>query len=97
MAQHQIAYNHTTKVVTLQGLGDALPAGSNKIGEFEHADVETSLKDLEFDVNHVLFHHVREALYHVSSRTGQVVAGLAFPENITDMAGIKVVVDSTLN
>lgn len=65
MANHQIAFNATTKVATVQAKGDALPAGSTKIGEFTHADVEPAVRDLEFDVNHVLYHHVRDALYHV--------------------------------
>lgn len=95
MAKYQIAYHLATKTVTVQNLGDGLPAGANKIGEFEHADVETSLKDLEFDVNHVLFHHVRDALYHTNSRTGLAVPdALQFPDNITDMAGITVLFDA---
>ena len=66
------------------------------IGTFEHADVEAALKDLEFDVNHVLWHHVREALYHTNSKTGVAVPGtLQFPDNITDMAGVTLTVDVT--
>jgi len=96
MANYQIAFNNTTKVVTIQAKGDLLPAGSNKIGEFVHADVEPAIADLEFDVNHVFFQHVRDALYHVNASTGLAVPGtLQFPNNITDMAGITVVQDTT--
>lgn len=94
MAEYQIAFNLATFVATVQTLGDALPAGSKKIGEFEHADVETSLNDLEFDVNHVLTHHVRDALYHTSAVDGERKVNLVFPNNITDLAKLKIVVDT---
>jgi hypothetical protein len=97
MANYRIAYNHATKVALVQLAATAIPAGSNAIGTFEHADVEPAVKDLEFDVNHVIFQHVRDALYHVSAKTGLAVPGtLQFPENITDMAGIKVMANIVL-
>lgn len=94
MAQYQIAFNIATYVATIQMKGDALPAGSKKIGEFTHADIEPSINDLEFDVNHVLWQHVRDALYHTRASDGVSVPGtLQFPNNITDMAKVKLVLD----
>lgn len=101
MAQYQIAFHLPTKAVVIQTQGAALPAAIGgvtfkNIGTFEHADVEAALKDLEFDVNHVLWHHVREALYHTNSKTGVAVPGtLQFPDNITDMAGVTLTIDVT--
>jgi hypothetical protein len=91
MAQYRIAYNKTTKVALVQLAATAIPAGSIAAGTFEHADVEPAVKDLEFDTNHVIFQHVRDNLYHVNVRTGLYTPGtLQFPDNITDMAGIKI-------
>jgi len=95
MADYQIAFKLSTMAVVIQTKGDALPAGFNKIGEFTHADDEPLLRDLEFGVNHVLWHHVREALYHTSSVTGLSVPGtLQFPGNITDMGKISITIDT---
>lgn len=63
MASYQIAYNTTTKVATVQSKGDILPGGSTKIGEFDHDDDEDDV--LGIDESHVLYHHVRDALYHI--------------------------------
>lgn len=98
MAQYRLAFNKATKVVLVQLAATAIPAGSNAIGTFEHADVEPAIKDLEFDTNHVIFQHVRDALYHVSAKTGLSVPGtLQFPDNITDMAGIKILAGANVN
>lgn len=99
MAQYQIAFHLRNKHAVIQAQGDAVPpaeGGSNYnvIGTFEHADVEAAIKDLEFDVNHVFFQHVRDALYHVNASTGLAVPGtLQFPNNITDMAGLVITTD----
>lgn len=63
MASYQIAYNTTTKVATVQSLGDILPGGSTNIGKFDHDDDEDDV--LGIDESHVLYHHVRDALYHI--------------------------------
>lgn len=96
MATYQIAYKHAApKVVLIQADNAALPVGYNDIGSFTHDDTEVSPPGLEHDVNHVVWHHVREALYHTSSKTGQLVPGaLQFPDNITDMAGITLAWDA---
>lgn len=63
MANYQIVWKLSTHSAVIQTQGDAVPAGYIKIDEFVHADTEAAITDLEFDVNHVLFHHVRDALY----------------------------------
>lgn len=88
MANLQVAYNKTTKVALVQTAGAAVPGGSVKVGEFTHDNVEPALRDLEFDVNHVLYQHVRDVLYKRSVSNPAVEA--KFPENITDMASIKI-------
>lgn len=99
MANYQIAFHLRTKHAVIQAAGDAVPPAEggtnyNIIGTFEHADVEPAIKDLEYDVNHVFFQHVRDALYHVSSITGLAVPNtLQFPDNITDMAGLTISTD----
>lgn len=99
MANYQIAFHLPTKHAVIQADGDAVPPAEggtayNIIGTFEHADVEAAIKDLEFDVNHVFFQHVRDALYHVNASTGLAVPGtLQFPNNITDMAGLTITTD----
>ncbi len=98
MANYQIAYNKAVKKAVIQSLGDALPANEAStayvnIGTFEHADVEAAIADLEFDVNHVFYQHVRDALYKRSAANPAVTA--MFPENITDMAGITILQDTT--
>lgn len=77
MANFQIAWNATTRVATIQAKGDALPASSTKIGEFEHANVEAvgagKPENYKYDENHVLWHHVRDALYLVGEQNMQNV------------------------
>lgn len=92
MAQYQIAYNSTTKTATVQPLNDALPEDSINIGQFEHAGESDPLGP---DFNHVLFHHVREALYKRSAANPSNTA--MFPDNITDLQNIIIVNDTTAN
>jgi len=102
MAEYQIAYNNTTKVVTVQSNGDALPAGSNKIGTFKHDELADPLGnnplipgDGQLAESHVIWHHVRDALYHTRASDGVAVPGeLLFPDNITDMGGITLNIDT---
>lgn len=71
MATLQIAYNSTTKVATVQTKGDALPAGSTLIAATVPHDTEGDI--LGVDENHVLYHHVQEALYHIGQQNMQEV------------------------
>ena len=89
MPQYQIAYHPTNKVATVQANNDALPAGAVKIGTFVHDDESDPLGP---DLNHVVFHHVRDALYKRSA-TNPAQAGF-WPNNITDMASITIAVDT---
>lgn len=103
MANYQIAFHLATKHAVIQLAGDALPANVGgtqyrNVGTFEHANVENGINDLEFDVNHVFFQHVRDALYKVNSHTGiRNNSTLQFPENITDMAGLTISLDEIVN
>lgn len=67
----QIAYNATTKVATVQAKGDVVPAGSTII----NPDLPHNITGdpLGAGVNHVLYHHVQEALYHIGQLDMQVV------------------------
>ena len=97
MANYRIAFNPTTKVALVQLAATAIPAGSVAAGTFEHADVEPAIKDLEFDTNHVIFQHVRDNLYHFNTKTKTLVAGSPFPDNITDMASVKILKGAGVN
>lgn len=96
MPDFQIAYHPTTRVATIQSKGDALPAGTVKVGEFEHADVEVvgagKPENYKFDENHVLWHHVRDALYKRSAANPAQTA--MFPDNITDLDRVTLAIDA---
>lgn len=67
----QIAYNATTKVATVQTEGGAAPAGSTIIAA--NVPHDTGGDVLEAGENHVLYHHVRDALYKVGEQDMQSV------------------------
>lgn len=92
MPTYQVAYNATTKVATVQPENDALPVGSVNVGTFEHTDEDDLLGP---DVNHVVYHHVRDLLYKRSAANPTNPA--MFPENITDMHNIQINLDVTAN
>lgn len=62
MTTFQVAWNPTTKVVKIQKDGDAPGAGFTDIGSFDHGgeDPDDVLKP---EVNHVMWHHIRDLLY----------------------------------
>ena len=60
MTIHQLAWNATTRIVTVQSDGDVLTAGSVKLPDYIHDDAGDKLGSAG---NHVLYHHVRDALY----------------------------------
>lgn len=73
MAVQNIFYNATTKVVTLKLVGGSVPAGSTKIGEYDHtvdAEDDTAWETPE---NHVDYHHVQDALYKVGQLNMQII------------------------
>ena len=93
MATFQVYYNANTKTATAQANNDAPPAGSGqvKIGTFEH-DAEAD--PLDSAGSHVLFHHVRELLYKTKNTVPAEVGGF-WPDNVTDMASVTIVNDTT--
>lgn len=93
MSTFQIAYDPATRVATVQALNDALPVGSINVGTFDHVADEDD--HLGHDVNHVFFHHVRDALYKRSAADPSELA--AFPNNITDMHNVVIALDNTPN
>ncbi len=87
MPMYQVAYNKTTRVALIQNQGTAVPAGSVNVGTFEHADAEAQPAGLEFDVNHVFVHHVRDLLY---KRKPDGSADGKFPNNMTDVDRVQI-------
>jgi len=72
---YQVAFNPTTKVAKVQTKGDAAGAGFSVIGEFAHGDPDP----LGHTHNHVMYHHVRDALYKI---------------NVLDMQSVDIQLDS---
>ena len=107
MPQYQIAYHKNTKKVVIQLNGDVLPANIGgqsfiNIGTFYHESSQDNLGDNPslpgegvLAENHVLFHHVRDALYKRSAANASNTA--AYPFNITDMSGITIEIDNIKN
>lgn len=105
MARYQIAYHKNTKHAVVQLYGDGLPANEGgqayiNIGDFYHQSAQDDLGDNPAsseigDENHVFYHHVRDALYKRSAANASNTA--KFPENITDMASIKITIDAVKN
>lgn len=97
MSTFQIAYHAATKVATVQPDNDALPAGAVKIGTFDHdSDPDDQLGgSIGVLDNHVFYHHVRDALYKRSSANPADTA--MFPDNITDLHNVSIVIDSVAN
>lgn len=70
MSTTQIAYNATTKEVKLQMPGDAPGSGFTDLGDVEHPDPDDVLG---WSGNHVLWHHIRDALYKLGQENMQAV------------------------
>lgn len=60
MSQHQVSWNPLTHTATVQAQGAEAASGSTIIGTFEHDAVPDPLGA---EVNHVVYHHVRDLLY----------------------------------
>lgn len=97
MSTFQIAFDNVTKVATVQGSGATLPVGSVNIGLFDHvSDPDDELGGVaDKDDNHVIYHHVQKALYARSAADPSQMA--MFPDNITDMASITIVLPEPVN
>lgn len=85
MSTLQANYNPTTKIVTVQAQGDAIPEGSVAIGTFEHPDPV-------YPGSVVIFHGVRDLLY---KRKPNGAEGF-WPDNITDLQNISIVQDDVI-
>lgn len=75
-----------TKKVLVDPDGTALQAGYTKIGTFDHPNPSDKLGP---DVNHVLWHHVRDLLYKVKGAVLPPQGGF-WPDNITDMQTVEI-------
>lgn len=68
---------------------DAAPGGSISLGTFTHADETDNLPGHDkTDVNHVWYHHVRDALY---KRNWSTLAADFWPDNVVDMHRVDIV------
>lgn len=81
MVTLNVSYNPTTKVVNVNP-ATGVSAGFTAIGSFQHPDAT-------YPDSYVIYHGVRELLYHVSPANPPVL-NAKFPNNVTDMAGIKI-------
>lgn len=59
---YKIVFNPITKVVNVLLPEEAIPAGSNDLGDFNH---EVPIDPLGVGDSHVIFHHVQAALYKI--------------------------------
>ena len=78
--KYQIAWHPATRIATVQTLGDALPAGAANIGVFNHDGADEATDGLGIAENHVLYHHVRDALYK---------------QSVQDMGRVRIDLDAT--
>lgn len=87
--KYSISLNTTAlpkKLVIVQPDSVAIPADYHKIGTFDHGDNNSTDTP---DGSHVIWHHVRDALYFTKSTAP--APGVAFwPENITDMQSVVI-------
>jgi hypothetical protein len=68
MARYKIGWKASTQQVAVTNYADADLSGYTNIGNFYHDQTEDVLgnnPEAGHAENHVLFHHVRDALYHV--------------------------------
>lgn len=70
MTEYFVAYKAATKEAYIHLEGDVITPGYTDIGSFEH-DAETD--GLGYSENHVFYHHVRDALYHIGVQDMQSV------------------------
>ena len=88
MAKYKVHVNRPAKVIYVLPDADAAPANTVVAGTFDHeGDIEATDK-LESSVNHVIFHHVQEIMYHRSDANPANAA--MFPNNITDLQNYSI-------
>ncbi|QDH84621.1 hypothetical protein Axy22_017 [Achromobacter phage vB_AxyP_19-32_Axy22] len=81
--------NPLKRLVKVDPDGTALESGYTKIGTFDHPTEGDDIDPLGPAENHVIYHHVQEALYHVKAGVTPPVAGF-WPDNITDMQSVSI-------
>lgn len=90
MAKFQVAFNFDTRTATVQVDGAVAPGGSKIIGKFSHGPTDEEF-GYHAEMSHVLYQHVRDLLYKVSSVNGDVDnVNVTWPDNITDMASVTI-------
>lgn len=77
----KVAFNKTTYVATVLDASGSIPSGSVNVGSFNHPD-ET------YPDSYVIYHGVRELLYHRSEADPSQTA--MWPYNITDMQRVTI-------
>lgn len=77
----KVAYNGTTKTVSVLNTADDIPAGSINIGTFNHPD-------LVYPDSVVIYHGVRDLLYKRSAKDPSELA--MYPYNICNMQEITI-------
>lgn len=85
MATYKIGINAAKTEVYIAAGSDALPAGAIALPSFEHGNADP-LGSID---NHVLYHHVREALYH--TKDADRTQGAMFPDGIYNLQNISII------
>ena len=86
-----VYFHAANRIAYIKKDGDTAPVNGVLIGSFDHDALDDPLGH---ERNHVIYHHVRELLYKCSEKDPSLPA--MFPNNITDMASIKLDLDLVL-
>ena len=86
-----VYFHAANRIAYIKKDGDTAPEDGVLIGSFDHDALDDPLGH---ESNHVIYHHVRELLYKCSEKDPSLPA--MFPNNITDMASIKLDLDLVL-
>lgn len=83
MPTYNVSYDRVNKIAYVLD-GSTVGPDAVAVGTIEHDDED----DLGYGINHVLFHHVQELLYHRS--VANPAQSAMFPNNIHDMANVTI-------
>lgn len=84
MTTYKIGISADKATVYIAAGSDTLPAGSTALSSFDHGSTDP-IGSVD---NHVLFHHVREALYH--TKAADLSSGAMFPDGIYNLQNISI-------
>ena len=84
MADYQVSYNAATKLAIIQAKGDAPPAGSTKLGEFKHDDVQDGLGASNTNVAYTTSNPARATVSATGLVTGVATGAAATITATTD-------------